>query len=62
VYSTEEVALKRVTDAIERLDASRVSGDALALQAEVAAVWALVGEIDPELARQASRYAEPAGR
>jgi hypothetical protein len=60
VYSTQEVALKRVTDAIERLDANRATGDALALQAQVAAVWALVGEIDPDLARQASRYADPA--
>ena len=59
MYSTQEPALKRVTDAIERLDASRATGDVLALQAQVAAVWALVGEADPELAKQASRYADP---
>jgi hypothetical protein len=59
VYSTQELALKCVTDAIEALDALRRSGGALDLAAEVAAVWALVGEADPELAKVASRYASP---
>jgi hypothetical protein len=61
VYSTqEETALKRVTDAIDHLDALRRSPDPQNLEAQVAAVWAMVGTIDPELAKVASRYATPA--
>ena len=31
------------------------------LEAQVAAIWAMVGEIDPELARLVSGYANPGG-
>jgi hypothetical protein len=60
VYSTQESALKRVTDAIEELDESRRADDPRDLEAQVAAVWAMVGAMDPELARIASQYAGPA--
>jgi hypothetical protein len=59
VYSSRELALKCVAEAIEQLDASRRTADSADLEAQVAAVWALVGEMDPELARVASRYASP---
>jgi hypothetical protein len=52
-----ETALKCVTDAIDRLDASWRSADAADLEAQVAAVWEIVGAVDPELAKLASRYA-----
>jgi hypothetical protein len=48
-----------VAEAIDRLDADRRSADASALEARIAEVWAMVREIDPELARLASRYATP---
>ena len=50
-----------MAEAIDRLDASRKSADSSSLEAQVAAVWALVSEIDPELARLASGYANPSG-
>ena len=56
VYSTGELALQGVTDAIEQLDAVRRHGGADDLEDQVAAVWAMVGEVDPELAKLASRY------
>jgi hypothetical protein len=49
-----------VAEAIDRLEADRVSTDAADLEARVAAVWSMVSEIDPELARLASGY-EKAG-
>ena len=55
----EESALRRVAEAIEQLDADRRSADSSRLEAQVAAIWAMVGEIDPELARLASGYASP---
>jgi hypothetical protein len=57
VYSTQELALKSVTDAIEQLDEIRRRAGADDLEGQVAAVWAMVGEIHPELAKLASRYA-----
>jgi hypothetical protein len=60
VYSTEELALKSVTDAIDQLDAIRRCTGAHGLEGQVAAVWAMVGEVNPELAKVASQYA--AGR
>ncbi len=57
VCSTDEAALRRVAEAIDQLDADRKSADSSGLEARVAAVWAMVREIDPELARLASRYA-----
>ena len=59
--SIEESAVQRVAEAIDRLDADRRSADSAGLEARIAEVWAMVGEIDPELARQASRYANPSG-
>ena len=58
--SIDESALRRVAEAIDQLDADRKSTDAAGLEARIAAVWAMVREIDPELARLASRYATPA--
>jgi len=57
VCSIDESALRRVAEAIDQLDAVRKSADSADLEARIAAVWAMVREIDPELARLASRYA-----
>jgi len=59
VCSSEGGALQRVAEAIDRLEADRGNTDAAGLAARVAAVWSMVTEIDPELARLASGYAEP---
>lgn len=56
VCSTDEAALRRVAEAIDQLDADRKSADPADLEARIAAVWAMVRDIDPELARLASRY------
>ena len=48
-----------MAEAIDRLEADRMSTDAADLEARIAAVWSMVSEIDPELARLASRYAKP---
>ena len=57
--SIDKSALQRVADAIDQLDADRKSADSSDLEARIAAVWAMVREIDPELARLASGYANP---
>jgi hypothetical protein len=49
-----------VAEAIDRLDAERKSGDPAQMAAQIAAIWAMVTEIDPKLARLVSRYAAPA--
>jgi hypothetical protein len=59
VCSIDETALRRVAEAIDELDAARRSADSSTLAAQVAAIWAMVREIDPELARLASGYASP---
>jgi len=62
VCSIDESALQRVAEAINQLDADRKSSDfagSEVLEARIAEVWAMVREIDPELARLASRYANP---
>jgi len=59
VCSIDESALRRVAEAIDQLDADRKSVDSADLEARIAAVWAMVREIDPELARLASGYASP---
>ena len=46
-----------MAEAIDRLDADRKNGDSGGLEAQVAAVWAMVRELDPELARLVSGYA-----
>jgi hypothetical protein len=59
VCSIDESALRRVAEAIDQLDALRKSADSSGLEARIAEVWAMVSEIDPELARLAARYANP---
>ena len=59
VCSIEGGALRRVTEAIDRLEADRQNADAADLEARVAAVWSMVSEIDPELGRLASGYDKP---
>ena len=59
VCSIDESALRRVAEAIDQLDADRKSADTAALEARIAAVWAMVRELDPEMARLASRYGSP---
>jgi hypothetical protein len=61
VCSIDESALRRLAEAIDQLDADRKSVDAASLEARIAAVWAMVREIDPELARLTSKYANPPG-
>ena len=61
VCSIDGSALRRLAEAIDRLDADRKSADPAALAAQIAAVWAMVREIDPQLARLASKYANPDG-
>ena len=61
VCSIDGSAFRRLAEAIDRLDADRKSADAAALEARIAAVWAMVREIDPELARLTSKYANPPG-
>jgi hypothetical protein len=58
---TLALALGRVAEAIDRLDADRKSADSSDLEARIAEVWAMVRELDPEMSRLASRYADPAG-
>ena len=59
--STDESALRRVAEAIDQLDADRKGADSSDLEARIAAVWAMVREADPELARLVSKYANPTG-
>ena len=59
--SIDGSAFRRLAEAIDQLDADRRSADAAALEARIAAVWAMVREIDPELARLTSKYANPPG-
>jgi hypothetical protein len=61
VCSIDESALRRLAEAIDQLDADRKGADTAALEARIAAVWAMVREIDPELARLTSKYANPPG-
>jgi hypothetical protein len=51
-----EAALKSVTDAIELLAASWRTAHSADLEARVAAVWEIVGTVDPELAKVAAHY------
>jgi hypothetical protein len=56
VCSSDRPALRRLVEAIDQLEADRAAADSADLEARIAAVWSMVGEIDPELARLASRY------
>jgi len=49
-----------VAEAIDQLDADRRSADSAGLEARVAEIWAMVGDIDPALARLVSRYTDSA--
>jgi hypothetical protein len=53
------LAFWRVAEAIDRLDADRGSADSSDLEARIAEIWAMVREIDPQMSRLASRYADP---
>jgi hypothetical protein len=71
VCSTDESALRRVAEAIDRLEADyraarragRTAGpksaDSSSLEARIAEIWAMVSAIDPQISRLASRYADP---
>ena len=61
VCSTDELALRRVAEAIDRLEADRRSANTSDLEARIAEIWAMVCEIDPQMSRLASRYADPSG-
>ena len=52
-------ALSRVAEAIDRLEADRRSAGSSDLEARIAEIWAMVREIDPQMSRLASRYADP---
>ena len=56
VCSIDDPALMRVAEAIDRLEADRQVTDTADLEARISAVWSMVSDIDPELARLASRY------
>jgi hypothetical protein len=56
VCSIDEAALRRVAEAIDQLEANLRSPESSGLEAQVAAIWAMVRDIDPELARLASGY------
>ncbi len=76
VCSIDESALRRVAEAIDRLEADyragrragrgadrsgadRQGADSSDLEARIAEIWAMVREIDPQISRMASRYADP---
>jgi hypothetical protein len=65
VCSIEESALllavERVAEAIDRLDADRRSADFSDLEARIAEIWAMVREIDPQISRLANRYTDSPG-
>ena len=52
-------ALSRVAEAIDRLEADRRSAGSSDLEARIAEIWAMVREMDPQMSRLASRYADP---
>ena len=45
-----------MAEAIDQLEADRQNTDAADLEARIAAVWSMVSEMNPELARLASGY------
>jgi hypothetical protein len=58
VCSSENAALRRVAEAIDQLEADRRVTGAAELEARVAAIWSMVSDIDPELARVVSGYGD----
>jgi hypothetical protein len=61
VCSSDQSALRRLLEAIEQLEADRTAADAADLDVRIAAVWSMVSDIDPELARLASGYHRTSG-
>ena len=61
VCSSDQSALRRLLEAIDQLEADRARADSADLEARIAAVWSMVSDIDPELARLASGYCRPVG-
>jgi hypothetical protein len=49
-------------EAIEQLEADRAATDSADLEARIAAVWSMVSDLDPELARLASGYRQTSGQ
>jgi hypothetical protein len=60
VCSSDEPALRRLAEAIDQLEADRRAADTAGLEARIAAVWSMVREIDPALARLVAGYESPA--
>jgi hypothetical protein len=56
VCSIDDPALMRVAEAIDQLEADRQVTDTAGLEARIAAVWSMVSDIDPDLARLSARY------
>ena len=48
-----------MAEAIDRLEADRRSACPSDLEGRIAEIWAMVREIDPQMSRLASRYADP---
>ena len=61
VCSSDQSALRRLLEAIEQLEADRTAAGSADLEARIAAIWSMVGDIDPELARLASGYHRTGG-
>ena len=65
VCSSTADAIERVATAIDQLasDARDARGSArgIELAARTAALWQMISDLDPELARRARRYAAPSG-
>lgn len=62
VCSTPKPSLEALTRAIEELAAASKAGAAPGhLDERIAVLWAMVADLDPELARRLARYKRPAG-
>ena len=62
VCSTPEPSLDDLTRAIDELAAASRAGAAPGdLNERIARLWAMVADLDPELARRLSRYQRPPG-
>jgi hypothetical protein len=62
IVCSGEEAIRRVIEAIDELEAGRAAMDAPALAVRIAAIWSMVAEIHPDLARLASRYRDQPGQ
>jgi hypothetical protein len=61
VCSSDQTGLRRLIEAIEQLEADRTAASSADLEARIAAVWSMVSDLDPELARLASGYHRTGG-